>query len=311
MAFRYSPAIQVLALAGAVLLVDAGVRDARAETIDVLIELARNDAPQDVVGLSGSELSAILGSATRAERAELLGLLPSGDLDALIAALAGNGAAPQLIASVFVAAIPLSDPSGVRLTGVVERNAPPVALPAISAGLVAELGEIVSVSGSVDPDLVEAVTRAAVALDPRPGTIAAIIDLANAATAVNGPEAIGRALALITGTASPQLASAIETAVAISGNDRLAQAFSAAVGVPPVADVPPVQPPVPTAPPAPIIPAAGIGGGGAAAGGQTSSRTGEDFIPFAGASSGDGLRSLGVVGQRSTDSGPGPVVSPQ
>ena len=310
MAKRYSPAMQILALAGAVLLVDAGSRTAQAETIEVLIELARNDASQDVVALSGSDLVAILEAATEAERAELLALLPSGDLDALVAALVGGGAAPSLIASVVVASIPLDDAGGERFCRVVEQNAPPVALPAISAALVEELGRVVSVSGDVNPALIEEITNCAIALDPRPGTIDAIIAVANAATATNGPEAIGRALALIAETAAPELASAIETAVAISGNDRLATAFSAAAGVPPVADVP-VQPPVPPAPPVPVIPAAAIGGGGATVGGDDASRTGEDFIPFAGGSGGDGLSGTGGGVTRSTDSGSGPVVSPQ
>ena len=313
MAKRYSPAMQALALAGAVLLVDGGIiRVAQAETIAVLIDLARNDAPQDVVALSGAELATILGAATEAERAELLGLLPVGDLDALVAALAGNGAAPALTANVVVAGISLGDTTGDRLCGVVQQNSPPVALPAISAGMVAELDQIVSVSGSVNPALVAAVTRCALALDPRPEAIGSIIDVANAATATNGPEAIGRALGLISVTAAPQLASAIETAVAISGNDRLIAAFNAAVGVPPVADIP-IQPPAPAAPPVPVVAPAPIGGGGAGAGGDSASRTGEDFIASAGSTGGaGGLNgfSRSTERDRSTDGGRGPVVSP-
>jgi hypothetical protein len=244
----------------------AGPSKAQAQDIAVLIELASNDAAQDILSLPGSELAAILDAASDAERRALLAALSIADQQALILALAEAQADISLLADLIAAAIAADPRIAESFIEAVIAATPPDALPALAEALVAEIGEMLTGIDPVDPLVLEALIRATLEVDSSEGTVYAIVDLAEAATAPNAIAALGEALEAVAQDADPALASAITTAVALSPVASLSESFDAST----------VSAPAPAeAPQDPVVAAAEIGGEGATSGETSATQGGE------------------------------------
>ncbi|TVS04703.1 MAG: hypothetical protein EA407_03855 [Rhodobacteraceae bacterium] len=277
---KYSTLLQALILGTALGVAPVVAQDAT-DDIGILIELARNDAAQDIVALPGSALADILGAASQDQLEELVGSLAAEDVDAILASLALTGADPRLQAN-MVSAVITSDPEATaRIIDVILQNSPLIVLPDIAQGLY-ELIERVYADMSLA--VFEGHVLAAVTFDRRIAGL--LVELGNTWDTANAAR-LARALVTIAEDAEADLASAIETALALAGGQmlQLAAEFRDEIDVAAIPD------PAPPPPAAPGVPPAGIGGGGASPAGTGATAPGRDAIFAAGGGTGTGLGS--------------------
>ena len=280
MRFRILGIAQGFALGAAVFAMDATTSPASAQAeppaLSVLIELAQNDAVDDILGVPGAQLGDVLMDGTDAERLALIAALPDSAVDSLLVSMLQAGASGAAIASVIEAVI-VSDPGDTaRIVEVVLENAVPAERPGIAGVLFDEIESLLSEDLlTVDEEILEGLVFAALTID-----ISTAEQFAQLGSSLDGEaaEMLAMVLARITETADPSLASAIETAIALEGG-LFAQAFGAARDEVDVAVIPPADPaPVPVAPDAPAVAPAQIGGPGAAPADTPASAAGEDAI---------------------------------
>lgn len=323
MAAYYAPMLRALALAGAVAALNSGFKAAEAQVIGDLsiadlIQSAQDQRPQDVVGLPGAELSAILSAASEAERAELLAALPVGDVAAMLAGMVQSGAEPDLIADVLASAVSLDPGAAEGLAAVVIVNSAPDELPALAAAMIAELRQATGEGAVADASSMEGLVQATLALDNSNDTVAAIVSLGESAAGEGGSESVAQALAKVADTTpNAALRSRIVTQVAVA-DGAFSNTFSQQRSEPAVGDItlgPQPGAGVPAAEQAAVPPPA-IGGAGATSGQTSASQSGQRNQQLQTASSntgGSGLSSGGggASGGGSTSSGtPSAPVSP-
>lgn len=281
---------QGVALGAAVLAFDTANAPASAQSdppeMSVLIELAQNNAMQDVISLPGAQLAEVLGGATEAERLALVAALPPAAVDtmmiAMLQARASNGVIADLIGAIIE-----NDPADTqRIIDVILDNTAPAERPAIAAALYDRIDRLFSEAAvEISDAVLENTIFTAVTLDTRVADRFA--QLGNRLSE-DRSTALAAALARISETADDAVASAVETAVAREGG-QFAQRFGVARGEVDVAVTPPVAPPPVAIPDVPAVPPAGIGGPGTAPGAAPATGAGRDAIFAQGASSGTGV----------------------
>lgn len=277
MTSRYSTTLQILALTTALGAGPTLAQDAQQEpvTIELLLELAANNAVDDALNLPSAELGAVLAAASDAQLSQLVASLSPAQADALVASVAQSGTGPENVAKVVTAAIRANPGSAARIVAVVRANTAPVALERIAESVAQEISRGLADQTSpnrldLQPATVSDFVEAAIALDAR--SAGAVVQIAN-----DFPDTgsrITETLAAISQNTDPQTASAIENAVAATGG-LTAQRFSDARGEVTPAAVAPAPAPVPVAdtPPEPTPPAE-IGGAGATPGGTSANDAG-------------------------------------
>lgn len=272
MTSRYSTTLQILALTAALGASPAIAQDTPQEpiTIELLLELAANNAVDDALNLPGAELGAVLAGASDAQLSQLVASLSPAQADAMVASVAQSGTGAENVAKVVTAVITANPGSAARIVDVVRANTAPAALAQVADAMVSRVEGSLS---QVPPEVSSALTTTTVSLDVRSAD--RLVEVANRQEGAG--DTIIRQLAVISQGADPETAAAIERAVAPS--PRAAQVFSDARGEAAPAAVTPGQPPAPApvpvaeTPPAPTPPAE-IGGAGATPGGTNANDAG-------------------------------------
>ncbi|NBB99118.1 MAG: hypothetical protein GVY34_13290 [Alphaproteobacteria bacterium] len=258
----------MLALTAALGAAPAMAQEAPADEVsmDLLLELAANNAVDDVLNLPGAELGAVLAAASDDQVAQLVSALSPAQAESLVASVAQSGTGAANVAKVVMAVITADPGLAERIVNVVRANTAPVALPQVADAMVSRVDRCLA-------DL------------PAEGSASLVSGIVSLNTGSAGPlvekcdcqgdagDAIIRQLAIISETADPDVADAIESAVQQSTCSL--QVFAEARGeiAPAAVEPDPVQ--AAEAPPA-ATPPADIGGGGATPGDTPASVTGGD-----------------------------------
>lgn len=311
MTIRYGTTLQILALTTALGTAPAMAQDATADevSVDLLLELAANDAVEDVLNLPGAELAAILAGASDAQMAQLVNALSPAQVDSLVAKVAQSGTDAENVARVVAAVITAAPESAARVVDVVRANTPPVDLPKIADAMVDQVERGLA---DLPPEVSSALVTATVSLDA--GSAGRLVEVADRQG--DQGDTIIQQLATISESADPAVAEAIESAVLQS--DRASQVFADARGeVAPAALAPAALAPEPAVetPPSPVPPAE-IGGAGATPGGTPANASGSPTqVASTSPSTGGGTPSTGggtggSGGGAVTPPSPPPPVSP-
>lgn len=251
---------QAVALSGGLLIAPLAAQEASESALDtsMLIEMAKDDAAQDFLELTGSELADILANASDIEIAELIAALSEDDVQALVIRLAQGTEDAALLADIIAAVIE-NDPEATNsVIGTIAENVDAAVLPTIASNL---FDEISGRCGGYDQVAMTGMALTTLSFDT--STAENLVVLGNNRGG-DCAASLSVALAEITETGSNLIASAIETALALEGGAML-QLVSLARGEGDVAAIPDTATPVAAAAPA-VAPAA-IGGGGATPGG--------------------------------------------
>lgn len=286
---RYSMTLQILALTAALGTTPAMAQEAPAEplSMELLLELAANNAVDDVLNLPSAELGAILAGASDDQVAQLVGSLSPAQADSLVASVAQSGTEAANIAKVVTAVISSDPGSAERVVNVVRANTAPVALPQIADAMVDQVERGLA---ELRPDVSSALVSGTISMDS--GSARRLVEVADRQG--DAGNTIIRQLATISESADSAVADAIETAVRQS--PRSSQVFAetrgevAPAAVAPEPDPNPIQ--VVETPPAPEPPAE-IGGAGATPGGTAARDAGSETDVASNSSSPGGAPSGG------------------